>query len=121
MPPRQETPAMSTAFQIYFSIDPKRSLEKLHTLIYQRCPKLCPKYRTLKSWSKKYQWQERLQLQEKAVSEGVANKAITANIGQRAKLIAQTQTMIDKGLTKTASLQFYRKRHGITKSSWKSS
>lgn len=96
MPPRQETPVISTAFQLYFNIGPKRSLEKLHTLMSQKCPKQCPKYRTLKSWSQKYQWQERLQIQEKAVSEGVAQKAITANIGQRAKLINQTQAMIDK-------------------------
>lgn len=87
---------MSTAFQLYFNIGPKRSLEKLHTVMSQKCPKQCPKYRTLKSWSQKYQWQERLQLQEKAVAEGVAQQAITATIGQRAKLIQQTQSMIDK-------------------------
>lgn len=87
---------MSTAFQLYYKIGPKRSLEKLHVLMSQKCPKQCPKYRTLKSWSQKYQWQERLQLQEKAVSEGVAKEAISATIGQRAKLIQQTQSMIDK-------------------------
>ena len=65
-----EKPRHINIFEIYYSMGSNRSLKKL----CQKYPKDMPKLITLKSWSKAFNWQERVKLRDIENSKALENK-----------------------------------------------
>ena len=56
-----ETLRNKEIFELYYSIGSKRSLEKLRDKLHQNSTETAPSLRTLKSWSKAFNWQKRIE------------------------------------------------------------
>ncbi len=92
----KETPRAQQAFNDYLAMGDDRSLEKL-LAVYQKGTENppCQKLRTLKEWSRKYKWQERLAEQierERAAIEakGIVDRQNRVNeLNERWQLMRQ--------------------------------
>ena len=89
-----ETDKQKGAFEAYYALGHDRSLIRLH----QEWPKLAPKWaeeppslRTLKYWSKQQNWQNRIIMRDRAVTEGVEKKIIPDLVNKKAAMIAELQ------------------------------
>ena len=86
-----ETKQQKDAFEDYWNLGADRSLPKLHLKYANDVPKgqkVSPSLPTLKSWSKKYNWQERIMLRNKDIASGTERKAIQDEIDIRAEAIS---------------------------------
>ncbi|RLD17889.1 MAG: hypothetical protein DRI69_11365 [Bacteroidetes bacterium] len=72
------------AFEKYYSIGVGRSIAKLYEKLHKTTPKSTPSYDSLKRWSVKYKWQDRVLLRDNAVREGL--EASSAAVVVEAKI-----------------------------------
>ena len=76
----KETPAAQEAFEDYYGMGPERSLPKLHEQYVERDQggaELCPpttRLNTLKEWSAKHSWQERVKERVRERAAGIRDK-----------------------------------------------
>ena len=76
----KETPAAQEAFEDYYGMGPERSLPKLHEQYVERDQggaELCPpttRLNTLKEWSAKHGWQERVKERVRERAAGIRDK-----------------------------------------------
>lgn len=81
-------------FEIYYGMGADRSLAKLHHNLTTASPKVrCPSLRTLKAWSKVFNWQERVLIRDKEVADKVEKKVVSSNIEKRAKMLSDLVRM----------------------------
>lgn len=91
----KETPKQRNAFLIYFNLGEKRSLENARREIAKLTPKKVPALRTVKVWSSKYKWVERVQTMDQEVQDKAESLAIKkATIRKSQVLTAVKNTMI---------------------------
>ena len=84
---KEETLRQKQIFDIYYSLGDKRSLEKLKENL-KNTPEYSektPSLDTLKSWSKKYNWQERIQQRDAEISKGLEKKINQDIINEKAE------------------------------------
>ena len=84
---KEETLRQKQIFDIYYSLGDKRSLEKLNETL-KNTPEYSdktPSLDTLKSWSKKYNWQERIQQRDAEISKGLEKKINQDIINEKAE------------------------------------
>ena len=77
------------AFEVYFTLGASRSIAKLHDSIAQRFPKIAPSLKTLKNWSKKERWQDRVLLRDNAVRDGIQESATIAAVNSKINELEQ--------------------------------
>jgi len=101
----RETPERKLAFEVYFSLGPERSLEKL----YAKYPELVNPYRkkpptlkTLKNWSKWFNWQERIRQREAEIGQRLAETNMNLFVESAEDilqlLVAELRTAFDEQL-----------------------
>lgn len=75
-------------FDIYFAMGENRSLAKLHDALcnglHQTDTKLTPGYDTLKGWSRKFNWQDRITQRNIELSKRMEQKTNTTVLNQKA-------------------------------------
>ncbi|MBP8991717.1 MAG: hypothetical protein KBG82_07035 [Spirochaetes bacterium] len=84
---KEETLRQKQIFDIYYSLGDKRSLEKLKENL-KNTPEYSektPSLDTLKSWSKKFNWQERIQQRDAEISKGLEKKINQDIINEKAE------------------------------------
>ncbi|HON83359.1 MAG TPA: hypothetical protein PLI22_04400 [Caldisericia bacterium] len=84
---KEETLRQKQIFDIYYSLGDKRSLEKLNETL-KNTPEYSdktPSLDTLKSWSKKFNWQERIQQRDAEISKGLEKKINQDIINEKAE------------------------------------
>src|SRR5215472_2157390 len=59
------------AFQIYLDMGPKRSLARLQRLLTMDHPKLARSVPAIEMWSRKYEWQKRIEAHEDGLRAGM--------------------------------------------------
>jgi len=74
-------------FEMYYALGTSRSLPILHKKMSRKWKTGVPSERTLKDWSQKYNWRNRVILRDNAVREGVEEGALEAVVGHRVKEI----------------------------------
>jgi len=100
---KEETLRQKQIFDIYYSLGDKRSLEKLNETL-KNTPEYSektPSLDTLKSWSKKYNWQERIQQRDAEISKGLEKKINQDIINEKAehrKLIKEILNELKRSL-----------------------
>ena len=93
-PPSKETPRQREAFLAYFNLQ-DRSLEKLRQAYAKLIPKRVISVPTLKSWSKRFKWQERISAMDTEVQSKTEEIAIReATVKKSDILKAVKNTMI---------------------------
>jgi hypothetical protein len=80
------------AFEMYYALGTSRSLTILYKKMSRRCKGDVPTARTLKSWSCKYNWQDRVLLRDNAVREGVREAATAVVVEAKIKELDQLDT-----------------------------
>jgi transposase len=90
MPPRDRQ-QHDRAFTLYLSLGEKRTYKQV-------AERLRVSVSTVKNWSRKYNWQERVQEQEAEVARKVADQAIDS----QANLLARDQKIVHMALVKLA-------------------
>ena len=73
------------AFEMYYALGTSRSLPKLYSVMSRKCKGNVPTERTLKDWSGKYKWQNRIVIRDNATYEGVAEKMTEAQVDTKLK------------------------------------
>ncbi|HOC53301.1 MAG TPA: hypothetical protein PKJ39_06215 [Caldisericia bacterium] len=84
---KEETLRQKQIFDIYYSLGDKRSLEKLKENL-KNTPEYSektPSLDTLKSWSKKFNWQERIQQRDAEISKGLEKKINQDIVNEKAE------------------------------------
>jgi len=84
---KEETLRQKQIFDIYYSLGDKRSLEKLNETL-KNIPEYSdktPSVITLKKWSKKFNWQERIQQRDAEISKGLEKKINKDIINEKAE------------------------------------
>ena len=100
---KEETLRQKQIFDIYYSLGDKRSLEKLNETL-KNTPEYSdktPSLDTLKSWSKKFNWQERIQQRDAEISKGLEKKINQDIINEKAehrKLIKEILNELKRSL-----------------------
>ena len=84
---REETLRQKEIFDIYYSLGDKRSFEKLREKLKTapNATKMIPSLTTLKRWSKKFNWQERIQQRDAEISKGLEKKINQDIINEKAE------------------------------------
>jgi len=77
------------AFEKYYSIGVGRSIARLHEILHTATPKTTPSYDSLKRWSIKYKWQDRVLLRDNAVREGLQEAASVVVVEAKIKELVQ--------------------------------
>lgn len=97
----KENPTQRDAFLTYFAIGEARSLEKLREEYAKGTPKREVSIHTLKSWSRKYQWAERVRVMDEEVaekSEQIAIKEATAKKSDILKAVKNTMIQYNRAI-----------------------
>ena len=84
---REETLRQKEIFDIYYSLGDKRSFEKLREKLKTapNATKMIPSLTTLKRWSKKFNWQERIQQRDAEISKGLEKKINQDIVNEKAE------------------------------------
>lgn len=84
---KEETLKQNQIFNIYYSLGDKRSLEKLFEKLKNepQYTENIPSLQTLKSWSKKFNWQERIQQRDAEISKGLEKKINQDIVNEKAE------------------------------------
>lgn len=94
----KESPKQRDAFLIYFNLGRERSLERTHRELSNISPKTEKKVvdiRTVKDWSAKYKWVERVQAMDDEVTEKAEQIAIKEATAKKSDILkAVKNTMI---------------------------
>lgn len=98
---RKENAKQFAAFELYFTLGEKRSLDRLHKQMSEKCPETVPSTKTLARWSSWFNWQERVQLKDQEVADGVGKRSVRTAIERKAKVLALIDEMINQALDKT--------------------
>ena len=85
------------AFEMYYALGTSRSLPILREVMSRDCADNVPSARTLKDWSKKYGWQERVMLHDQEVQKGVQEKMMPEWIETKAYLLKVALEQVKKG------------------------
>jgi len=85
------------AFEMYYALGTSRSLPILHEVMCRECKGDVPSERTLKDWSGKYGWQERVMLNDQAVQKGVRETILPEWIETKAYLLKVALEQVKKG------------------------
>jgi hypothetical protein len=112
-----ETTQQKDTFEDYWNLGTDRSLPKLHRKYADDIPKgqkVSPSLPTLKSWSKKYNWQERIMLRNKDIARGTESKTIREEIDIRAEAISDMREYL-KYLKVAAASAFVKGEDGKTR------
>ena len=102
---REESVEQVIAFEAYYALGPHRSLAKL----VQRWSEVVPEAKkrpclsTLKNWSKRFNWQERISIKDHAVAAGIERKTTRAAIDRKARWLAQTEARINSAFNDDGS------------------
>ena len=80
------------AFEMYYALGTSRSLPILHDKMSRKGAKGVPSARTLKDWSQKYNWQDRILLRDNAVRAGVQEAASAVVVEAKIKELEQLDT-----------------------------
>ena len=87
-------------FDIYYSMGENRSLQKLRAQLCQDSAENVPHVNTLKSWSKAFNWQERIEQRDMENSRRLEKKTNNTIVNEKAnyrKIIkASIQTFVEK-------------------------
>ncbi|MCX6758995.1 MAG: hypothetical protein NT012_00270 [Candidatus Nealsonbacteria bacterium] len=90
----KETPKQREAFLVYFNLE-ERSLEKLYQHYTKTIPKKAVSLETLKNWSRKFKWQERISIMDQEVFDRAEQIAIKEAIARKSDILkAVKNTMI---------------------------
>lgn len=71
------------AFEDYYTLGTKRTLEKLHRYYTDTTPTDTPSIDSLKRWSSTFSWQERIMLRDKEISQKVEKRIVNEEIDIR--------------------------------------
>ena len=77
------------AFEVYYSLGASRTLPKLRDAVHERGTDDAPAPDTLKKWSVKHRWQNKIVLRDNAAYEGVAEKMTEAMVDTKVKELEQ--------------------------------
>ena len=93
---KKESPAQHDAFEIYFRLGSSRSLAKLHSVLSQSSPlgKKVVSLRTLKEWSRVYDWVQRCIIRDAEVARKVEQRSTADVVSVKAKFLQQVQSVI---------------------------
>ncbi len=115
MKARRENFEQKLAFEVYFSLGPSRSLEKLRSKYLELVNpdrKKPPTLRTLLEWSRRFNWQERVRQREKEV--GIRLAEVNTELAVKSAedilklLVAELRTAFDEKLRPRFPLQSAR-------------
>jgi len=104
----EETAEQAAAFAYYYSLGEERTIKKLLLDYPSFAPerKKLPSYDTLKKWSVRFHWQERIAIKDKAVAAGVDKQTTKAAIDRRAKWLSQTEKRLDTAFDEHGNPKF---------------
>jgi len=99
-----ETLRNKEIFELYYSIGSKRSLEKLLDKLHQNSTETAPSLRTLKSWSKAFNWQKRIEQRDIEIGNKLEKKTnkIVLNTKADYRKEIQNSMKVLKGAIRTA-------------------
>ncbi|RKY41684.1 MAG: hypothetical protein DRP85_05505 [Candidatus Makaraimicrobium thalassicum] len=112
---RHENPEQRLAFEVYYSLGPSRSIEKLHSKYLELVNpdrKKPPTLQTLFNWSKWFNWQERIRKREQEV--GIRLAEVNTELAVKSAedilklLVAELRTAFDEKLRPRFPLQSAR-------------
>jgi len=112
---RHENLEQRFAFEVYYSLGPSRSLEKLHSKYLELVNpdrKKPPTLKTLQNWSKWFNWQERIRKREQEV--GIRLAEVNTELAVKSAedilklLVAELRTAFDEKLRPRFPLQSAR-------------
>jgi len=112
---RHENLEQRFAFEVYYSLGPSRSLEKLHSKYLELVNpdrKKPPTLKTLQNWSKWFNWQERIRKREQEV--GIRLAEVNTELAVKSAedilklLVAELRTAFDDKLRPRFPLQSAR-------------
>jgi len=72
----EEAQVHKDTFEYYYALGDKRSLQNLHQYCTKTAPGHTPSLRTLKNWSKWFNWQERIMLRDREISKKVEKRIL---------------------------------------------
>lgn len=92
-----ETAEQAAVFEAYYALGVDRSLAKLHDQFTKvsPTPKKVPSLRTLKNWSRWFNWQQRVVIKDKAVAAGIDKKTTKDIINRKAEYLELVDALID--------------------------
>jgi len=88
-----ETQVHLEAFELYYSMKPKRSYKRVAELIGVSNT-------TVDDWGRDFKWQKRVKERDKRIADGVAEKLIDEEIDLKVKLYKAIDKTIDKYIDK---------------------
>lgn len=91
----------SDAFEIYYALGATRTLPKLLEAVHGQSTDDAPAADTLKKWSARYKWQNKIVIRDNATYEGVAEKMTEAAVDVKMIEIAR----VDKAQAEIAAIK----------------
>ena len=73
------------AFEVYYALGASRTLPKLHDAVHAKGTSDAPAIDTLKKWSTRHKWQNKVVIRDQATYEGVAEKMTEAMVDTKVK------------------------------------
>jgi|LGOV01.1.fsa_nt_gb hypothetical protein len=84
------------AFEVYYTIGASRSIVKLHERLHKRNSKNTPSVDTMKRWSQKYKWRDRVALRDAAVREGIQESSAAVVVDAKIKELEQLDSAMSE-------------------------
>ena len=84
------------AFEIYYALGISRSIVKLHERLHKRNSKNTPSVDTMKRWSQKYKWRDRVALRDAAVREGIQESSAAVVVDAKIKELEQLDSAMSE-------------------------
>jgi len=92
----KETLRHKEIFELYYAMEDKRSLSKLRKkLMSPECPLNAPSLKTLKRWSKAFNWQDRIELRDIDNGKKLEAKTDKAVVNSKADYRALIRKTVD--------------------------
>ena len=83
-------------FEVYYSLGVTRSLSKLYEELHRRYKHGVPSEGSLKKWSGRFKWQDKIVIRDNAAYEGVAEKMTAAQVDVKIDDLAQLDQAHDE-------------------------
>ena len=83
-------------FEVYYALGVNRSLPKLSEELHRRYKSGIPSDGTLKKWSGRFKWQNKIVIRDNATYEGVAEKMTEAMVDTKVKELEQLDHAFDE-------------------------
>lgn len=92
----KETPKQRGAFLAYFDLGGERSLDKLHQIFTEQAPKTAITLRTLKEWSRKFRWVDKVEVMDIEAADKAEKMAVKKATMKKSQILSFTKNVMIK-------------------------